>query len=312
MGKNSLLSYNNFRSGSAWFFGIIGVVLYYAAYFYMDKDSIWREIAIKAGDVLIIGVLLGYLSNAAQFLGIFKQDLQDIIYGKDFLSKRNDICSVWETVTKVLFKSKFPAINKDLLTLIQKTYLPVDNITYYSDYNSSITLEWVDKGRKIIKVRNHITFDLIADSERQFDFPLRSWIAVDGLREDDYSVNVSNYMVNGQPAKIKSTNSSVKNERHEFEQVITLEGCTKYEISKLVEKKYCLDKDFAICFKALYLINKFTLRFSGPDDINTNFYSRGTADDFKPFGDDKFNNFTKKYKGLILPNQGYVIALKEI
>lgn len=84
MGKNSLLSYNNFRSGSAWFFGIIGVVLYYAAYFYIDKDSIWREIAIKAGDVLIIGVLLGYLSNAAQFLGIFKQDLQDIIYGKDF------------------------------------------------------------------------------------------------------------------------------------------------------------------------------------------------------------------------------------
>ena len=312
MEKGSLLSYKNFRSGSAWLIGLAGVALYYVAYFHMGQDNIWRDIFIKVGDVLIIGVLLGYLSNAAQFLGIFKQDLQDIIYGKEFLSKRNDVDSVWETVTKVLFKSKFPAINKDLLSLIHKTYLPVDNITYYNDYNSSIKLEWVDKERKIIRVKNHITFELIADSTKEFDFPLKSWLDVEGLQDDDYFVNVSDYKVNGESATIKSTTSTVKNGCHRFEQIITLKGATKYEISKLVDKQYSLDKDFAICFRALYIINKFTLSYSGPEDINTNFYSRGTVENFKPFGEDRYNGFTRKHKGLILPNQGYVIALKEI
>ena len=132
------------------------------------------------------------------------------------------------------------------------------------------------------------------------------------LQDDDYFVNVSDYKVNGESATIKSTTSTVKNGCHRFEQIITLKGATKYEISKLVDKQYSLDKDFAICFRALYIINKFTLSYSGPEDINTNFYSRGTVENFKPFGEDRYNGFTRKHKGLILPNQGYVIALKEI
>ena len=312
MGKDSLLSYNRFRESSAWIILILGMLLYYISYFHIEQPSVWKEILIKIGDVLVIGVILGYLSNAAQFLGIFKQDLQDIVYGKEFLAKRNDIDSLWETVTKILFKSKFPAINKDLLSLIQKTYLPVYNITYYNDYNSSIKIEWADKNRKIIVVRNHITFELIAETTKRFEFPLRSWIDVEGLEEGDYYVNVSNYLVNGNPAQIVSTKDEIKNGCSEFELVIALEGETKYEISKLIEKKYSIEKDFTICFRALFIISKFTLNFTCPDDINSKFYSRGTVNEFKPFGENKSNSFTRKHKGLILPNQGYVIALKEI
>lgn len=78
MGKDSLLSYNRFRESSAWIILILGMLLYYISYFHIEQPSVWKEILIKIGDVLVIGVILGYLSNAAQFLGIFKQDLQDI------------------------------------------------------------------------------------------------------------------------------------------------------------------------------------------------------------------------------------------
>ncbi len=107
MGKDSLLSYNRFRESSAWIILILGMLLYYISYFHIEQPSVWKEILIKIGDVLVIGVILGYLSNAAQFLGIFKQDLQDIVYGKEFLAKRNDIDSLWETVTKILFKTRW-------------------------------------------------------------------------------------------------------------------------------------------------------------------------------------------------------------
>ena len=89
--KTDLLSYKHFRSGSAWIILILGILFYCFGYFYIDSTSCWREVVIKIADVLVIGVILGYLSNAAQFLGIFKQDLQDIIYGKDFVKKRKDL-----------------------------------------------------------------------------------------------------------------------------------------------------------------------------------------------------------------------------
>ena len=116
--KYSVLSYKYFRSGAAWIFFILGIVLYYIGYFQMDSQSVWKEIFIKGGDILIIGVILGYLSNAAQFLGIFKQDLQDIIYGKEFIKQRKDIAPLWETISKQMFKNKFPAIHKEFLKVI--------------------------------------------------------------------------------------------------------------------------------------------------------------------------------------------------
>lgn len=87
--KKSILSYDNFRGGSAWFLLLLGIALYCCGYFWMPNDSIWKEVLVKIADVLVIGVIIGYLSNAAQFLGVFKQDLQDIIYGKEFIKNRN-------------------------------------------------------------------------------------------------------------------------------------------------------------------------------------------------------------------------------
>ena len=51
----------------------------FADYIYIEENSIWNKIAIKVADVLVIGVVLGFITNAAHFIGFFKQDLQDII-----------------------------------------------------------------------------------------------------------------------------------------------------------------------------------------------------------------------------------------
>ena len=53
MGKDSLLSYNRFRESSAWIILILGMLLYYISYFHIEQPSVWKEILIKIGDVLV-------------------------------------------------------------------------------------------------------------------------------------------------------------------------------------------------------------------------------------------------------------------
>lgn len=305
-----MFSNTGFKWGSGWICFIIGMIGYIISYGFLSETNIWYDILIKIGDVLIIGVVVGYLTNAAQFLGIFKKELQDVIYGKEFLKVRNDIGVLWETVTKEMFKSKFPAINKELLVNIQQTYLPMNNLIYYHDYNTTVNVEWIDRDRNIIKVQHDINFELIAESTKKIEFPLKSWIDVEGLNEGDYSVSVSNYMVNDKPATILRTEESVKNNQHCFEQIIELKGCEKYEISKVIEKVYSLEKDFTIGFRAAYLINKLTINFHCPEDLSFSFYNRGTIDDFKLLSENR-TGFTRKYKGILFKNQGYIVALNK-
>ena len=140
----NILSTSNFRTGAAWLFLIVGICLYAAGFFFIDEKSVWSKVAIKVADVLVIGVVLGFITNAAHFIGIFKQDLQDIIYGKEFVKQRKDIYPLWENLSKELFKNKFPTLHKELLKTVNG-YLPQDEVSYYNDYEIHTSIEWVDK-----------------------------------------------------------------------------------------------------------------------------------------------------------------------
>lgn len=300
-----------FKAGTAWAFLFIGLFFYYLGFYQFKNEEFVKEITLRIGDVLVIGVILGYLTNITAYFGIFKADLEDIIYSKDFIKKRNDLNVIWENITKELFKSKFPTINKDLLNAIKNIYLPIDNISYYNDYNVHIDLSWADKDKKLILVKHKISFDLIAEDKCKIEFPLKSWINVEGLSEDEYYVKVSDYLVNNKEPMNVRLKEIVKNNTHEFSYTIDLEGELKYDISKKIEKKYSLEKDFDISFKAQFLINKLNVTLRHPKDIKANFINRGTIEDFKEINKTD-DSLEMKYKGLIFPKQGYVIALQEI
>ena len=183
---------NFFRAGMAWLFFSSGIFLYIIGYVFL-KDGIVKDIFLKSGDVLVIGVILGYLTNISAFFGVFKKDLEDIIYSKKFITVRNDLDSVWETVTKELFKSKFPSISKDLLNIIKENYLPLEKVSYYHDYNISTELSWLDYDRRILKSKTKITFELIAEDKNKFTFPVQTWTDIEGLDEKDYSIKIVSY-----------------------------------------------------------------------------------------------------------------------
>lgn len=308
MSKNSILSYNNFRSGSAWILLLIGIALYAAGYFWIDQNSILKEIAIKIGDILVIGVILGYLSNAAQFLGIFKKDLQDIIYGKEFIQQRKDITPLWENVTKQMFKNKFPIIHKDFLKVINE-YLPNKEISYYNDYEANTTIDWVDRDAGIIEVTDIRSFELIADNDKEFTFPLTTWTTVND--ESRFSQKIIDLVVNGETYNPKNIVTSKDNGQicNKFD--IKLSGSTKYEIKYTRKKRYNINEDYYIGFRAKYIVNKLRVCLDYPEGINAMFVCRGTQNDFDDIKSARTRRIEKKYRGLILPRQGYIFVLQK-
>ena len=306
MNHTSLFSYKFFRYGAAWIILIAGIVCYYIGYFQIDHDSIWREVIIKIGDVLVIGVILGYLSNAAQFLGVFKQDLQDIIFGKEFLKQRKDLTPLWDTVSIQMFKEKFPSIHKDFLKVI-RGYFPKDEVSYYNDYEVNITIEWYDQHKGLIKVVDNVSFELIAESKKKFFYPLKTWTRV--INENICENKIDKFIVNNQELNLGQCKEYIIGEDKCHEYQIPLEGSNKYTIKYCRTKIYDLNIDFYIGFRAKYIVNRLRVSLDYPEGMEAIFTCRGTQDDFEDVKKTK-RCIEKKYKGVILPRQGYIFALR--
>lgn len=306
--KSNILSYKYFRSGSAWIILLFGICCYYCAYFQIENETIWKEIIIKIGDILVIGVILGYLTNVAQYLGVFKQELQNIVYGKEFLKQRKDITPLWEAVSIQMFKEKFPAIHKDFLKVIS-SYFPKDEISYYNDYETNMTIEWVDKESGLIRVTDNVSFDLIADSNKRFHYPLKSWLRViDGTQCEN---QIDNFTINGETPNLGECRTYKDGEDICHEHHIPMEGSTKYSIEYTRTKVYNLNEDFYIGFRAKYIVNKLRVSLDYPDDLDVIFTCRGTQADFEDVKKPK-RCIEKKYKSVILPRQGFIFAIRII
>lgn len=303
----NVLSYKYFKSGAAWIIFIIGICLYIIGFLMCEDGTLWKEVCIKVADVFVIGVIIGYLSNAAQFLGVFKQDLQDIIYGKEFIKQKKDIYPLWETVSKEMFKNKFPSIHKEFLKTIN-SYFPQNEVSYYNDFEAYTSIEWDDKEKDVVKVIDTISFDLIAENENEIIFPLKTWTRVNDT--DAYKTTISMFKVNGNDVVFCSKDKYIEEDNICEEFSVKLSGTTKYSIKYKREKIYDLKTDFILGFRAKYIVNGLRVRIDCPDDINLIFACRGTQNDFED-GNTKKHSIEKKYKGIILPRQGYICALQK-
>lgn len=277
--------------------------------FTSEDNSLKKEVLIKIGDVLVIGVVVGFIANAAQFLNIYKTELQKVVFGKEFVGKLKDVTEAWENISKQMFKNKFPNIHKEFLKVIT-SYFPQNEVSYYNEYESHIKIEWEDDNKEIIKVTETVRFELIAESTGKFDYPLKTWTRVlDGKRYENRitSFTVDNVSITLPAVKLKTEADSNKSEEHRIE----LKGKKNYEINYTREKVYDLTDDHYIGFRAKYIVKDLRVNFECPDDIGVQFACRGTQNDFTDVVPAKSNKMEKKYKGIILPRQGYIFALQK-
>lgn len=106
-----MFSKENLKKSVGWIILIIGIFMYVIGFAFMESGSIGHQICIKIADILVIGAVVGYLTGVAQWSGIFKKELQDVIYAKSFLGNRQDIEDIWHKTTSC--DTSFPTYISD-------------------------------------------------------------------------------------------------------------------------------------------------------------------------------------------------------
>lgn len=299
------------KQSVGWIIAFAGIVFYAIGFYFKSQkpEEIWPDFFIKAADVAIIGVVVGYLTGIAQWAGIFKKEIQDIVYGKEFMGKRNDIESIWFNVSKQMFKFKFADIHKKMLSAL-KEILPSENdISYYEDYDADSKIEWVDRDKGIIRCIDCFSMYIVTESEKKFDYTLTGWLVEDEDQGHEMSSETLEVTVDGNPMENLKTDVSKEGNEIKRETKIPLSGKKRYFLQYTRKQQYCIFDDYYIAYKAKYITNGLKVSLELPEDIEAIFIERGTVHDFQNVKNSK-SHIKKLYKGVIFPKQGYIFALK--
>ena len=292
--------------------GLIGYILVYSGW--LDEPT--AKIIEKISDVLVIGGVVGFLTNTFQVFGIFKSELEKIIYSYAYVSNRKDVSKIWRDVSSVMFQRKFHSISEDLFSIIQDQYICKDEYSYYDSYRIITDVSWADDNHKFIIVKDHIRFDLVTEKKGSVELSFAAWFSgIAGLEEGKVYYHKFKCTVDGVEVKENPTNE--RNETantYKITNVINIDnssGKERYEISIERERKYLYMEDFDISFRARYIVKDMVISLSLPDDIKARFICRGTPKDFKIVKNEA-NQQEIIYRGLILQRQGYIFALHKV
>lgn len=296
---------------------LVGLFLFLSCIFdWFDLEASNKELfklIEKIGDLILISSIISFLIDSAEYLGIFKRELEDVIYDTKFLKKRNDIESVWVKVSDILFQSKFPKISTQLMMAVKNYYTPDDDLklNYYDDYRNVYTISYDEQNRDYIHVESRTSFILNVEDSKPFDFPMRYWTCVEEDNQGSVdtimsSITVNNNRINniGEPLK------SYKDGMICFNFKIKLEGKTEYQIQQTIKSKYNIKEDNYLGFRARWLVKDMRVQIFHPNDMQILFVNRATANGFQRNNStDTFKEY--EYKGLILKHQGYIIILNK-
>lgn len=208
-----------------------------------------------------------------------------------------------------MFKFKFADIHRDLLSALRLTLPGEEDISYYEDHDSDITLEWIDRDKGIVKSIEAITFTLVAESDKRIALPVRTYTLMSG--RTDGTVSNPDILVDGAKPEIENNQPTKKGNEIHHSSTVFLSGKKQYCVSYIREKTYCIYEDYFIGLKSQFILKNLTVTLNLPDGIEATFIERGTNIGFTDVKNSKCH-IKKKLKGVIFPKQGYIFALKVI
>lgn len=261
--------------------------------------------SLALAKICVASVLMSFITNAIRFLGIFKEDLTDILYlNSDFLSKRKDIGKLWLNISKVMMQNRFPAIHDSLFRLLSEYMKEGEN--YYRNYHNDIVIEWIDRERGIIKSTRSRNYELCVGDKNQ-EYEIETWTSGDShdVTQIDSKLYIDDVLQ--EDCSLITCQDGAR-----LKQVVRtqIEANRVYRVHHVLVKSYNINKDWDITFGSKYITDKLNVRIKTPEDILSHFQPLGTLNDFQdchPIDGKEY-----RYDDILLPGQGFTFALKVI
>jgi len=128
----------------AWVFIILSILLLWIADWDIFVDKI-NEILEKFGFAIFSSGVFAAVLKSIQFTGLFKEEIEKVILGTDFIKNRRDLPALWKAISQTIYKRKFPKISDELENRILNTYFPTKTEYYYEDYIVTVNIEDLDE-----------------------------------------------------------------------------------------------------------------------------------------------------------------------
>jgi|GEM_PF-4779591 len=110
------------------------------------------DILAATGTALLSGGLFAWLTKTAQLQGVFRRDLEGVIYSERHALVRKDVDKLWVAVTRALHNDAFREIEEKIYQAIRLTYLPTNKDFYYRGVERDVEVELVDPDKQVIEV----------------------------------------------------------------------------------------------------------------------------------------------------------------
>jgi len=251
-----------------------------------------------------------------QIQGVFKEELEKLIFEPKFLGIRKDIPVYWEKISQELFKNKFPSISTQILEDIKGTYLPTNQMIYYDEVDHYYNIELVNDEVTCKSTNSMVITGANKNEEVIYEFSNKIQLGENqsaSYRKNFIKVNGTVIADNHQKGGVVELFEKKETATAEYISTtykLVLKGAERYNIDKEEVKKYKIQDNPLVQYKAAKLTNKLKVDISYSENLTIEFLKIGTLNTFVER--QKENNFVKlHYSGIIYPEQGYVIQINK-
>lgn len=275
-----------------------------------NQNELWTHTWDTLGKTMFVsGAFAGFL-KLLQIHGVFKYELEKLIFDPKFLSIRKDIPEYWEKISQELLKNKFPNIRTKLLGDIKNFYLPTGENVYYDKAEHFVDIILHDDGYYTTKKTTTLTVICTNGKKTTIDYEFTTTLT--NIENSEQSYANTSVKIDGEiiVASVVEDGKKVGGEIiHKMK--VPLHGKDEYELEREDCIKCKLDEDDLIISRAAKLTNTLSVTITNSPNIEVVFVKMGTLEKFT---ERKNTPVFKKYeyKGMVYKEQGYIIKIRKI
>jgi len=124
------------------------------------------NISLTIASAVLSGGVFTWLTKTAQIKGVFREDMESIVYSTEHALVRKDVDKLWANVTRALYSSAFAPIENKIYDAIRAVYLPKNNEFYYQDLTREVSISVIDFEKQIVDVEVFASATLIPSAAK--------------------------------------------------------------------------------------------------------------------------------------------------